>query len=199
MAFEALTAEYGERFAAGFRGDLGASVYDWKCRLLEFAEPYDDGVLSAAFDGICQHCPDYPPSLRLIQAEMKRVHLELLKADRDAETLRQAREPVCAEGMQRMAGMMQGLSASLRAAEHKGNAPKTVTERLDPCIEYECAVWAHSSDKQMPHTHAIAQQAAWEEGQGRLPSVLAAEAALRVGGETLAMFRQIVEYQREGR
>jgi hypothetical protein len=187
--FKMLKVDYGPTFKSQFKTAEDARL--WGCRLLEISAKHTDETLINAVDNLGKLCHDFPPNLNLIQSEMDRLRLESLKAARDAETLARMSIPVNPEGHARMAGMMNDLGEKLKAP--LGGVDSE--EWLDKLIAYECAVWTVNPDKTMPFTRSQCDRMHERNPDGPTPGKIAAHAALRVGGDTLSMFKQIASFQ----
>lgn len=77
--FGALVADYGNRFTA----QIGAEMTPdrWKKRLIQLVKDYDPRLLVDGYDDAARQSPDFPPTMRQIQAAVRERHIQQFRVE----------------------------------------------------------------------------------------------------------------------
>lgn len=72
--FGVLVADYGSRFTSQLRDEMTPDR--WKKRLIQLCAEYSPAMLVDGYDDAARASPDFPPSLRAIQAAVRERHIQ---------------------------------------------------------------------------------------------------------------------------
>jgi hypothetical protein len=119
--FDALSADYGDRFLSQFRGPGASKPNAWKYRMLALLKGISPAAVVEGFEQCCAEHPEFPPTARSIADAAKRRAAEIANLERQqAEANRRAMlaapaELACEAGQARILQMRR--EAFARAAE----------------------------------------------------------------------------------